>query len=288
MNGRWFKLECRAITHAKVIELNDNEFRFWIECIAYSSDQGTNGLITASWVQRVAHRSLDVAEKLVEVGLFDRQDSDYVIHDYLDYQPDSSIREKQRMGGTKGAAIRWGKQAKSEEAIGNPLGRPIGRPNSTIRNDTNTKEKKEKEKAKEKEIVAAPLAIIETPARDEAVILRELASDVLLARNDFLPPDLQGDKGKRWESAVRNLMVKDGVPFEKIEFVARNVWDQEFHANRFLKHTSVRSTFTAVLNAVNAKHRPKDFAIKNVGDAKASALLAAAERMKQKEDEVWT
>lgn len=275
--ARWFKLDCGSLTHPKVIDLDDNEFRFWIQCIAYAAEHGTDGVIKRSWVMRVAQRPIEIAHRLIEIGLMDENGEDFMLHDYLQYQPHSSHWKNLREAGRKGAEVRWAKA----KAMASPNGT-----NTNTNTNTNTKEKKEKEKAKE--IVAAPLALIETPARDDAVILRELASNILLARNDFLPPDLEGDKGKRWESAVRNLMVKDGVPFERIEFVTRNVWDQEFHANRFLKHTTVRSTFTSVLNAVNAKHKPKDFAIKNMGDAKASALLAASERMKQQEEEVWS
>ena len=105
--SRWLRMDCNAINHPKVAELDDSEFRFWIEALCHATDHGTDGAISRAWVLRIARRPIDMAERLVEVGLFDRAGDGYELHSFLEYQAPAehfeAISEKRRAA----ARARW-------------------------------------------------------------------------------------------------------------------------------------------------------------------------------------
>jgi hypothetical protein len=96
----------------------------------YASRHRTDGLVPAIVVPRLVlglRRPLAIAERLVEVGLWEREGEDYRIHDYLDYNPSradlESRREARSQAGAAGADARW--HGKSD-------GNSDGKPDSTL------------------------------------------------------------------------------------------------------------------------------------------------------------
>ena len=110
--------------------------------------------------------------------------------------------------------------------------------------------------------------------------IREVASEEFTRRHGYAPPELIGRKGDNWESAIADLIVKDKVPVEAVEEVARKVWDYEFHASRFLNTKKVRESFTAALTAVRS--RPRGGAARQATD-KSRMLREAAQIAREKE-----
>lgn len=104
---RWFRFDCDAVRHPKVVELTDAEFRVWVEAIAYAAEHGTDGAIPAGWFRRM-RVSDDAVETLVRVGLLERNSDSYALHDYLEHQPPASRWERASEAGRKAAAARWG------------------------------------------------------------------------------------------------------------------------------------------------------------------------------------
>lgn len=104
---RWFRFDCDAVRHPKVVELTDAEFRVWVEAIAYAAEHGTDGAIPAGWFRRMRVAD-ETVETLVRVGLVERNSDSYALHDYLEHQPPASRWERASEAGKKAAAARWG------------------------------------------------------------------------------------------------------------------------------------------------------------------------------------
>lgn len=104
--SRWFRFDCNAVRHPKVMGLTDGEFRVWVELVSYAAEHGTDGTIPEAWFKsnRVTG---DVRDRLSSVGLLDNIDGAWILHDYLDHQPPAAYWDKRKEAGKKGAAKRW-------------------------------------------------------------------------------------------------------------------------------------------------------------------------------------
>lgn len=91
----WVKLDDQFPDHWKLAELGeDAPLCGWLYVcgLAFCNRQLTDGRIPKAHVGRLMSvRAAELAERLVEVGLWEDADTHYVVHDYLDYQP---TREK--------------------------------------------------------------------------------------------------------------------------------------------------------------------------------------------------
>lgn len=135
MMGRWFRFDCDAVRHPKVVELSDAEFRVWVEAIAYAAEHGTDGEIPAAWFRRLRVDDPTI-EALVRVGLLDRKGDGYALHDYLEHQPPAAHWERISERGKKAAAARWSDA---------PSNAPCIASSNASRNATKTKTKTTRE-----------------------------------------------------------------------------------------------------------------------------------------------
>lgn len=92
----WFKVDDRAHSHPKILAAGTAAFGLWARCGSYAADHSTDGVIPRA-VARM-YGSAAMARALVDAGLWhaaghacDRcaqpPAGDYVIHDYLEYNP---------------------------------------------------------------------------------------------------------------------------------------------------------------------------------------------------------
>jgi len=297
MMSRWFRIDCDAMSHDKVVELDDAEFRFWIECIAHSASQGTDGNIKSAWIMRIARRPLAMAERLVEVGLFDRDGDDYCLHDYHQKQPASSYWENKSRAGSKGAKIRWERE-KAKNSVDGTDGKTYGKPmadamahaNGTNTNTNTSTKEKEKIIKKEKESSGgkSTLALAEEMAKANhaSFQIRLAAMDAYKDKNGVVPSALVGTRGDKWEEVIQKIITEDGVPADKVELVARHIWTSGWHSSQFLNVQQMRDKFDDCLNVVNNyKSNNRRFVTENAGDEKAKALKAIAAAMEEEENE---
>jgi hypothetical protein len=133
----WVKLDDGFAQHPKVCALGEWEpfgISLSIAALCWSSRYMTDGHIPANvlptlrgWSKgtllKRAVSAFEVAERLVEVGLWDRHGDDYRIHNFLKYNPSAADAEEHRR---KNAAARSkAGQVRADGAVRDDLGRFI-------------------------------------------------------------------------------------------------------------------------------------------------------------------
>lgn len=130
----WVKLDDGFPRHPKLIGLPADVKWAYIEALCYCGQYLTDGLFPAEGVIARKH-----ADRLCKAGLVDVEDGQYLIHDYLHYNPSrvevEAEREKKRAAGKAGgrASARARAQAHAEppasdvlEELPNPVpSRPV-------------------------------------------------------------------------------------------------------------------------------------------------------------------
>lgn len=115
----WVRLDDRFPSHRKVALLSDRAFRLYVSALCWSSENLTEGRILEKelpLVARVRGPKTAVAE-LEAAGLWDRADVGWVIHDYLEYNPDRArVQSERAAGAARQKAFRERKKAEKEAA----------------------------------------------------------------------------------------------------------------------------------------------------------------------------
>jgi hypothetical protein len=118
----WVKLDDNAPDHPKLIGLDDATFRLWIGGLCYCARHGTDGLIPAEALPKLAppRKAIALANALVRAGLWhprgehDCVPGSYEVHDFLEYHPTAEASrarrqmraEAGRMGGIRSGQVR--------------------------------------------------------------------------------------------------------------------------------------------------------------------------------------
>lgn len=97
MSG-WVKFDNTMPERPKVVGVSDRAFRLWIHASCYCSRGETDGVLPARLVPTLLHSaSKQALNELVKAGLVDRrEDGDFEVHDYLDYNPSKEQIERLR------------------------------------------------------------------------------------------------------------------------------------------------------------------------------------------------
>src|SRR5689334_20640489 len=89
----WIKLDDRAPRHPKIAALTDRAFRWWMLGLCYASEFLTNGVLPpVFWKQAPA----PTRKELTTGKLWDWNDPNFHIHDYLEHQQSRETVEKER------------------------------------------------------------------------------------------------------------------------------------------------------------------------------------------------
>lgn len=113
----WVRLDDRFPSHRKVALLSDRAFRLYVSALCWSSENLTEG--------RILDRELPVitrirgtraaAKELHDAGLWDRTENGWVVHDYLEYNPDRSrVQAERAANAARQQAYRDRKRAERE------------------------------------------------------------------------------------------------------------------------------------------------------------------------------
>lgn len=161
----WVKVDDEFYVHPKVMRL---ETETSLACIGlhlfalcWSNQQLTDGFIPSGTVARLAVGDATMlVDDLLHVGLWEKTEGGYQIHDYLDFQPSRAQYEAEieakRAGGKKGMASRWGKPKPADNAASitpvitelyltnnSPPNSPVTDPITRTRSRTRIEEKEE-------------------------------------------------------------------------------------------------------------------------------------------------
>lgn len=113
----WVRLDDRFPSHRKVALLSDRSFRLYVSALCWASENLTEGRILDRELSLVARiRGVKTAAKeLEEAQLWDRIEGGWVIHDYLEYNPDRArVQADREANAARQQAWRDRKRAERE------------------------------------------------------------------------------------------------------------------------------------------------------------------------------
>ncbi|MFC9700882.1 hypothetical protein ACFTWD_09345 [Streptomyces sp. NPDC056943] len=119
----WVRLDDRFPSHRKVALLSDRAFRLHVSALCWSSENLTEGRILERELPVIARvRGLkSAAAELEAAGLWDRADVGWVIHDYLEYNPDrAKVQAERQANAARQKAFRERKKAERDAARNAP------------------------------------------------------------------------------------------------------------------------------------------------------------------------
>jgi hypothetical protein len=132
----WVRLDDSACHHPKIIKAGHAAVGLWTMGLAYAGLHLTDGYLDESVVAHLAGgkgRGKRLASRLVDVGLWERRESGYQIHDYLVFNPPASsvkdqrerVSDARREAGRRGAEKRWEQKTLPIGLDGNGDGKPM-------------------------------------------------------------------------------------------------------------------------------------------------------------------
>jgi len=89
----WVRLDDQFADHPKIVGLSSNAFRLHVTGICYAAKHETDGMIPFAAAFVITARK--AMSELTDAGLWDREETGFLIHDYLEYNPSrASLRAK--------------------------------------------------------------------------------------------------------------------------------------------------------------------------------------------------
>lgn len=115
----WVRLDDRFPSHRKVALISDRAFRLYVSALCWASENLTEGRILDRELPLVARvrGPKTVAKELEAAQLWDRIEGGWVIHDYLEYNPDRArVQADREANAARQKAFRERKRAEKEAA----------------------------------------------------------------------------------------------------------------------------------------------------------------------------
>jgi hypothetical protein len=113
----WVKLDDRFPSHRKIALLSDRAFRLHVSALCWASENLTEGKILETELRVIAHvrGAKTAAKELEDRQLWDRIDGGWVIHDFLEYNPDrAKVQAEREANAARQQAWRDRKKAEKE------------------------------------------------------------------------------------------------------------------------------------------------------------------------------
>lgn len=97
----WVAIEDGFIRHPKIIALTDTELRVWLRLLCWSAQYRTKGAVCQAVTGEVPGANRTRLEKYTSLGLLDKTDNGYAIHDWAEYNGNAreraDARERKRL-----------------------------------------------------------------------------------------------------------------------------------------------------------------------------------------------
>ena len=108
----WLKIDDQIPRHQKILAVGPAAAWLWLCGIAHSQSQLTDGFISDAVLPflGVSRQLLLLAQRLVEAGLWDREEAGYRVHDYLRHNESRAdvLRRRQEDADRKKAGVQPG------------------------------------------------------------------------------------------------------------------------------------------------------------------------------------
>lgn len=128
VNVSWFRVDDQMPWHPKLMRAGGDAGWLWVCGGCWIAAHGTDGLIPRAAIPMLSDRKspLRLAERLIDVGLWEDRGEDVYMHDYLDWNPTAvEVAERRakraaagRVGGKQSGKVRRSKAASKPEANG--------------------------------------------------------------------------------------------------------------------------------------------------------------------------
>jgi hypothetical protein len=106
----WFRVDDKSALHPKVMAAGNAAWGLLVRLGAYSSDQMLDGSVPVAFAELLGLPS--EIERLLSVGLLEKEAEVYRIHDFLEWNPSArevvKLRKARAKAGARGADARWG------------------------------------------------------------------------------------------------------------------------------------------------------------------------------------
>lgn len=226
------KLDDAFADHPKVMAAGPLASWLHVCALLYCSRLLTDGYIPIAQVRKLADidGAIDLADRLVEVGLWDRADDGYQVHDYLDYNPSREDtlrrREYDRSRKTVGSSIK-------EESQRNPRGidtdsevsrtrNPVPRPVPTPVENLNPTEGEATPRTRAK--AATAVAVVDDqPHAMVVAFCEELGTDA----HTLAPKYVSQQRG------IAKGLIEQGYSIEKVRLCARFMLSEKWRESPF-------------------------------------------------------
>lgn len=126
----WGRIDDGHWRHRKVAALHDDLRKpclalFWLS-VSWANDHGTDGRITKTGIRQL-DGTPEEADELVRVGLWEKDESGYRIHDFLDFNKSqeqlANEKAQRTMAGAAGAAAKWSRGESHSTSPSKSLGK---------------------------------------------------------------------------------------------------------------------------------------------------------------------
>lgn len=205
----WVRLDDRFPSHRKVALLSDRAFRLHVSALCWCSENLTEGAIRERELPVISRiRGVKkTAAELEEAGLWDRADDGWMIHDYLEYNPDRArVQADRESNAARQKAFRERRRAARDAARNGesngvthpPAETPNDKSATRRRHDGDTTEQETHAANREESQVTAIRNAVSngTPSRPvlPSPMEKEEKNDKLATRAGFEEPSRIGDR----------------------------------------------------------------------------------------------
>jgi hypothetical protein len=143
MSG-WVRVDTKFTTHPKVLDIGPLGEALWLRGLCYAGEHLTDGFVPAAFVRRMSDMDgEDVADRLLDAGLWTQAEGGYQIHEYLSWQRSrdeaADISIKRSESGRKGGLQRSSNlQANGKQVASKPRKQNASKTQADTDTDTDT------------------------------------------------------------------------------------------------------------------------------------------------------
>jgi hypothetical protein len=143
MSG-WVRVDTKFTTHPKVLDIGPLGEALWLRGLCYAGEHLTDGFVPAAFVRRMSDLDgEEIADRLLEAGLWTQAEGGYQIHEYLSWQRSrdeaADISIKRSESGRKGGLQRSSNlQANVKQIASKPRKQNASKSQADTDTDTDT------------------------------------------------------------------------------------------------------------------------------------------------------